>query len=1050
VVGRGRFGVVYRARDNLGRVVALKLLHDLDLEEEDRFRQEARIVAGLDHANVIKVHTWDKTKDGRLYLDMEFIPGGSLNSRLKSPQPAREAAGLVATLAEATHYMHGKGIVHRDLKPANVLLKPPDLLPAPAGDATDPGDLPLGLFTPKITDFGLAKDLRKRQHLTATGAVLGTPGYMAPEQAAGGGQDVGPAADVYALGAILYEALTGRPPFLGATALDTLAQILGHDPVPPTRLQPKVPRDLETICLKCLEKSPARRYPSAEELAKDLRRHLKGEPIQARPVGRLKRAGRWCRRHRLVAGLLAVAGILLLALVGALFGWGLAQQRAAQAAQDQERVQSRALLQQKLITLRSRPHLVGWSEQGKDLLQQFAAFGADSALRDRATFFLAGLDARVRADVPKFGPASSAAFDPEGTRMLLGGANDQEDRPQAPARLWDLATGKIHVSQQRGAGPVAFRRDGTPLQLVGREAQALLLWDVAGQRPVSECRFPAAADGRQGWRLRCNSFHDAVAALTEDGSLAAASLEGPGGQAVVAVWDGVSGQLLCRLPTRARALAFSPARPDGPRLLATCEGPGAVTVWAVPAGTWALTLAGQGGTVNCLAFSRGARLLAVGGADAVVTVWDLGREPALPLARCPSPNMIYALAFSPDGTTLASGGRRDVQLWDAATGTPLLMGGGMNFITGLAFAADGRHLAVTSLEPGGVRVRIQELKNGRGIRRLRGLAGPVAKVWLSPDGRLVAALATNWRLGVWEWKTGRLLHLLEGPEGFAPDNFDAAFRPDNRRLAACARREARLWDLDTGRQIDHWRLPPGVADTLVFHPTGPLLLFRAERPEGPDDEVGRDNTYVFRLRNLLGPAPHEPVCPDITEFTRFGYGAQAAPDGSCFVAAGTHDGPDGWRRTVRAYDSLTGRELWALRRRSDTGHPLRQLDPAGRFAACSLDASPRVTLVDLARGREVGFLEEDGTFGPGAKLLATQGPPDLQGIMRGEYVWRAGRRQAKILLDPDAARTCPSVFSRQGDLLAWGNADGSVSVCDLPRIRQELEALGLTWLGEGP
>jgi serine/threonine-protein kinase len=331
-LGRGGMGVVYKARHiSLGRLVALKMIlagRHAGQVELDRFRTEAQAVARLQHPNVVQIHEVGE-HDGLPYFSLEFCPGGPLNRKLGgTPLPAREAATLVERLASAMQAAHDKGVVHRDLKPANVLL---------AEDGT-----------PKVTDFGLAKKLDEAG-LTQTGAVMGTPSYMAPEQA-GGGKDIGPACDVYALGAILYECLTGRPPFKAATPYDTIAQVLGSEPAPPSRLNARVPRDLETVCLKCLQKAPARRYASAEALAEDLHRFLAGEPIQARPVGRWERARKWARRRPAAAALSAVAALAVLGLVlwAAWYNRWLReevereQQRAQQARQQREetRVQS--------------------------------------------------------------------------------------------------------------------------------------------------------------------------------------------------------------------------------------------------------------------------------------------------------------------------------------------------------------------------------------------------------------------------------------------------------------------------------------------------------------------------------------------------------------------------------------------------------------------------------------------------------------------------------------------------------------------------------------
>jgi tetratricopeptide (TPR) repeat protein len=310
VLGSGGIGVVYKAwHQRLNRAVALKMLLAGPFAgpgELERFLREAETVAGLRHANIVQVHEAGDV-DGRPYFTMEFVEGGSLAQKLAGmPQPARQAAALVATVAEAVHAAHQRGIVHRDLKPGNILL-------------TADG-------TPKLTDFGLARRLEGATGLTLSGAPVGTPGYMAPEQAEGKSRDVGPAADVYALGAILYELLTGRPPFRADSAAETTRQVVSKEPVPPSRLNAAVPRDAETICLKCLEKDPRRRYPSAAAFADDLHRFQRNDPIEARPVGPSERTLRWIRRHPTGATLVATA----LALIGLVIGGGVlfVEQRA--------------------------------------------------------------------------------------------------------------------------------------------------------------------------------------------------------------------------------------------------------------------------------------------------------------------------------------------------------------------------------------------------------------------------------------------------------------------------------------------------------------------------------------------------------------------------------------------------------------------------------------------------------------------------------------------------------------------------------------------------
>jgi tetratricopeptide (TPR) repeat protein/predicted Ser/Thr protein kinase len=314
VLAHGGMGVVYKAwHFRLHRIVALKMLlagEYADAAARERFQREAEAVAALHHSNIVQVYDVGDV-DGRPYFTMEFVEGGELSQQVQgTPQPARKAAALVATVADAVQAAHQSGIVHRDLKPANILL-------------TADG-------APKITDFGLARRLEGQDELTRSGAPMGTPSYMAPEQARGDKDAIGPATDVYALGAILYELLTGRPPFRAETPVATMHQIVADDPVSPTRLNGRVPRDLETICLKCLHKEPQRRYLSAADLADDLRRFERGEPIKARPVGSIEHGVRWVRRRPALAGALA-SGVLFASALAITIAWW-QMQRAALAA----------------------------------------------------------------------------------------------------------------------------------------------------------------------------------------------------------------------------------------------------------------------------------------------------------------------------------------------------------------------------------------------------------------------------------------------------------------------------------------------------------------------------------------------------------------------------------------------------------------------------------------------------------------------------------------------------------------------------------------------
>lgn len=321
-LGRGGMGVVYKATQvGLNRVVALKMLiagQYADPSLRARFLLEAESVAALEHPHIIRVFAFGES-GGHPYLAMEFVPGGTLSERIRKggPLPAKEATDLLAKLAGAVAHAHSRGVVHRDIKPLNVML---------SADGE-----------PRLTDFGLAKVGRADQNLSVTGQILGTPAYMAPEQAAGKVREVGTAADVYALGAVLYDLLTGRPPFSGDSAAVTLQKVMTEEPARPRKLNASIPRDLETICMKCLEKDPARRYPTAQALADDLLRYGRNEPITARPAGALERGYKWVKRNKVVAGAMAAVFLALLTGAGVSLGFGLEANKQANEARKQKK-----------------------------------------------------------------------------------------------------------------------------------------------------------------------------------------------------------------------------------------------------------------------------------------------------------------------------------------------------------------------------------------------------------------------------------------------------------------------------------------------------------------------------------------------------------------------------------------------------------------------------------------------------------------------------------------------------------------------------------------
>ncbi len=437
VLGRGGMGVVYQARDlRLKRLVALKMIlsgNYASSQEHARFRSEAEAVASFRHANIVQVYEVG-THESRPFMALEFVTGGSLAERLKKGRLTSEAAAeMVEQIADGMNAAHQLGIVHRDLKPANILLD---------GDGT-----------PKITDFGLAKSVESDSGLTHTGVLLGTPSYMAPEQARGEGKRVGPAADVYSLGATLYECLTGRPPFRGDGPTETVMQVLEREPVAPRNLAPRTPRDLETICLKCLEKSPSKRYSSAAALTDDLRAWRLGEPIAARPIGQVERTLKWCRRRPALAALVVVSTLAAISLLtgGAYF--------TAQLRKERDEA---VILKDEAVALKEKAELKEEEASREAQRAQEASKFLVGLFEDTDVFGLAGRSFGVLPEQE----TSAREILARGAKQLASGKT-LADHPEARAELLDtvadalLSRGDVDAAEPLVLESLKIREEST-------------------------------------------------------------------------------------------------------------------------------------------------------------------------------------------------------------------------------------------------------------------------------------------------------------------------------------------------------------------------------------------------------------------------------------------------------------------------------------------------------------------------------------------------------------------------------------------------------------